>query len=276
MEDRKIKRKPRAKVMLSEIKELIAIRALENNKDKSRNIIAQELDSEIRSKFPNEITPTFETLLKKISEARKHVANPLDEVWNLGILEDYPLPSESIPYILEIQESETLFRVTIRQAKWISKLIHVVKDIKLLGRISWYYAFYEKISIISHSGPFNTSKYDRFLVNPKQQKILVKNFQLERSNFAWDLQRKATKQLTGMSVGEEIIGFEFKDDEVTALTNEGNRHKLGTRDFFINNILSTSTKREMLGISDFPEGDFIVKPKQRTFWHDQDLDKEDD
>ena len=185
------------------------------------------------------------------------------------------MPSEAIPDILEIQEVETSFRVTIRQAKWISKLIHVIKDIKLLSRISWYYAFCEKISIISHSEPFNTSKYDKFLVNPKQQKILLNNFQLERCNFEWGLRRKATKQLTGMSVGEEILGFEFKGDEVTALTNEGNRHKLGTRDSFINNTLSKISKREIFGVSDLPEVDCIIKPKKRTFWHDLDLDKED-
>jgi hypothetical protein len=274
MENRKMKRKSRAKVMLPEIKELIAERALGN--DKSRNIIAQDLDSEIRNKYPNEIPPTFETLLKRISEARKHAIDPLDEAWNLGTLEDYPLPSESIPYILKIQETEGPFRVTIRQAKWISKLIHVIRDIELLDRISWYYAFYEKISIISHSGPFTTSKYDKYLVNPKKQKTLVRHFQLERGNFEWELRRKATKQLTGMPVGEEILEYEFQGDEVTALTNEGNRYKLATRDFFINNFLPKGAKNEIFGNSDLTEGNFTIKPKIRTFYHNQNLDKEDD
>lgn len=268
MKERKLKRQPRAKVMLPAIRDLIARRALENQ-EKNRTLLADEIIEEIKDKFPYEIPPVEETVIRRISEARNHEPDAFDEPWHLGTLEKYPIPSEVVPLILKIQNLNPSFKVSIRQAKWINKLHHVVTDINLLSSISLNYTFHEKISIISHSEPFDTSEYDRFLVNPKQQKKLAAIFNIKEIDVDWALRRKIHKQVTDVPLGEEILGFEFKGDQVYILTNQGNRHEIATRAIFINELLSGTG---VLDPSKLPEGDFVIKPKIRTFYHEQEDD----
>jgi len=261
MKEPQLKRQPRAKVMLPAIRELITRRALENQ-EKKRNLLADELIEEIKAKFPYEIPPVEDTVIRRISEARNHDPDIFDEPWHLGTLEKHPIPSEVVPLILKIQNLAPNFKVSIRQAKWINKLHHVVTDIKWLSNISWNYTFHEKISIISHSEPFDTSEYDRFLVNPKQQKELINLFRSKQKDVDWSLRKKVHEQMTGIPLGEELFGYEFKGDEVFALSTQGNSYNIGTRDYFIKKHLFATGISEP---SKLPEGDYILKPKIRTF-----------
>ena len=106
---REMKRQPRAKAMLSAIKELITIRSLED-REKDRTLLAYELIEEIQDKFPKEIAPTHATLIKKISEARsKNEASPLDKPWSLAVLNRlyelniFHIDAEAVEYILKVQ-----------------------------------------------------------------------------------------------------------------------------------------------------------------------------
>ena len=198
---RPMKRQPRAKAMLPAIKELITIRALEN-KDNDRNLLAHELIEEIKQKFPHEITPTVETLIKKISEARNHAPDPLNEPWHLGILDklnDYGLSqfsADAIDAILKVQRwlMATNIRardevnkkrkkpeklgfgifpylfgtLSIRQAKWIAALYRTTgKDPQYLWLVSFHYTYREIISNIS-STTFNTRNIDITLAHGKK------------------------------------------------------------------------------------------------------------
>ena len=63
----------------------------------------------------------------------------LEAPWHLGALENYPLPSEAIPFILMVQSyaknypdpvlKTSLDPVSIRQAKWIARLYPIVGDL---------------------------------------------------------------------------------------------------------------------------------------------------
>lgn len=106
---RQMKRQPRAKAMLKAIKELITIRALED-RGKDRTLLAHELRDEIKAKFPQEIAPTTETIIKKISGARSHhETSPLDKPWSLAVLNRlhelhiFDVNADAIEYIQKVQ-----------------------------------------------------------------------------------------------------------------------------------------------------------------------------
>ncbi len=197
---RQMKRQPRAKAMLPAIKELITIRALED-RDKDRTLLAHELRDEIKAKFPQEIAPTKETIIKRVSEARSKGSDPLDVAWHLGILNklhDLGIPdisAEGVDAILKVQRwlsnaggqawvdvhqkkkkitklgygsfAYLYGTLTIRQAKWIAALYrNTGDDPKYLWLVSFYYAYHEIISNISNT-PFNTKNIDANLCHGK-------------------------------------------------------------------------------------------------------------
>ena len=95
--------------MLKAIKELITIRALED-RGKDRTLLAHELRDEIKAKFPQEIAPTTETIIKKISGARSHhETSPLDKPWSLAVLNRphelhiFDVNADAIEYIQKVQ-----------------------------------------------------------------------------------------------------------------------------------------------------------------------------
>jgi len=106
---REMKRKPRAKAMLPQIKSLIALRALtdvdkETGKRTHRTILAIKLVEEIKEKYPKEIAPSEDTLEKKISEVRNQERDPRDNPWYMHTLVDYPISAEAIGHIIDIQK----------------------------------------------------------------------------------------------------------------------------------------------------------------------------
>lgn len=215
---REMKRQPRAKAMLPAIKELITIRALED-REKDRTLLAHELREEIQKRFPQEIAPTAETLIKKISEARNHATDPLDGPWHLGILnklDDYGMPyisADGIEAILKIQDWLSSIRgqafvdvlvkkkkkpkhkyaffsilfgiLSIRQAKWISALYRSTgNDLEYLWLVSFYYTYSEIISNISDT-PFDTRLIDMYLTLGKAKfiDIFITAMRMGTTNF---------------------------------------------------------------------------------------------
>jgi len=69
---------------LPEIRNMITMSATSSNE--SRETLALTLIEEIRKKFPNEIPPVEETVIKLISKARNHEISPLDKPWSLSVL----------------------------------------------------------------------------------------------------------------------------------------------------------------------------------------------
>jgi hypothetical protein len=175
MQDRILKRQPRSKSMSPAIKQLIAISATSN--DKNREELAQELLTDIKNKYPKEIPPVIDTIVKLISKYRNHGRAPLDRPWNLGeldnltVLNSYNINAEAIDYILKVQQyayNERIpLQISVRQAKWISRLYRIIiKKIPFLWFVSYIYTNYEVICEIADV-PFNTRKLDACLHDPK-------------------------------------------------------------------------------------------------------------
>jgi hypothetical protein len=165
MTEGNLKRKPRAKVMLEGIRRLITLRATSSNEKREK--LAQEILAEIEERYPKETPPTEETIIKMISRARNHKPSPLDKPWHLGVLNDLQslgipdISAEAVKRIQEIQffvSSNNLIPLTIRQAKWISKLHRLITD-NTIYNYSHLYSSYELVCSVSDT-PFDTTKID--------------------------------------------------------------------------------------------------------------------
>jgi hypothetical protein len=197
-----IQPKKREKKMLPAIRQLITTQAL-NDRDKDRNVLAEELINDIKRKYPKEIPPSFSTIIKKISEDRslKNI-NPLDEPWHLGILNRIHelninnINAESIYYINRvksfvdntyskewIKNTKSFTGITpwankhpflsIRQAKWVAYLYRIAdKNIRHLYGASFIYSEFEIVCEISGT-IFDTSDMDTKLSNWSDFKKLL-------------------------------------------------------------------------------------------------------
>ncbi|MFC2060129.1 hypothetical protein ACFLTZ_03420 [Chloroflexota bacterium] len=110
------------------------------------------LAAEIRDKIEHlgEISPSEETLIKMISDARSNKTGPIDSPWTIGCCIKYDIPTEFIPILLDEQkrilasrndvilpeDKESLRNeimgglvLTIRQARWFVKLYPVVYEL---------------------------------------------------------------------------------------------------------------------------------------------------
>ncbi|MFP3880585.1 MAG: hypothetical protein ACLFVA_06495 [Dehalococcoidia bacterium] len=75
--------------------------------------------------------PEIEVLERKISKYRKHaVDHPEDRPWSMATLDKYPIPPQAIPAVLACwkQRVESSGTLTIREAKWVSKLYALMAD----------------------------------------------------------------------------------------------------------------------------------------------------
>lgn len=188
--------------MLPKIRQLIAFRA-KSEPNKDRQVLAEELIGEIKEKFPTEIPPVSDTVIKKISEARNKEVDALDTPWHMGTLEEYPLPAGAIARVLEVQNLQLQYEfvlkdfnggvpfqvpLTIRQAKWISRLCEIngLKDAKVLFLASLVYWIEEVICEIART-PFDTSQLDR-IVAQSQPLDALKSYGLGKYTNKDDLQ----------------------------------------------------------------------------------------
>ena len=143
------------------------------------------------------------TLIAYISTARNKPAEPIDKVWGLNTLRDYPLPSETIPFIVKINQlnSEKGYKFTIRQAQWVSNLCHVVEKLDDLNDISFSYALYEKICKAANV-PFDTSEPDKVLPDVVKVKLVFEKL-LGGSPFR--SRKFAFQQVAGMELQGIVV-----------------------------------------------------------------------
>lgn len=119
----------------------------------------------------------------------------LDNLWHLGTLEIYPLPSEALPYVMMVQKyaeqyPDPLWKqpqkpVTIRQAKWISRLYVFQpnflkhkedKRLKLISALyAWSkaYATQEIICKLLEMPIPDTTNFDKAFMNGESSPITV-------------------------------------------------------------------------------------------------------
>ena len=116
--------------------------------------------------------PRIRTVQNILSEAIERAKKlPINEEiqqrqWSMSALSDYPLPSESIPFVLQVWRYclHTEERFTIRQAKWISRICSVHPwDITHLWMMSYIYSKKEELSLFSKI-PLDTFLDDKTIV----------------------------------------------------------------------------------------------------------------
>jgi hypothetical protein len=212
MSKRNLKRKPRAKVMLQDIRRLITLRATSSNK--KREELAREVLAEIKKRFPKEIPPREETIIKLISKARNHEPSPLEKPWNLGELNNLQklgIPDISAEAIQRIQEIQVLVSsdnrppVTIRQAKWVSRLHRLITDNYKLCVVSHFYSTYEIACSVSET-PFDTTNIDIMLDDPNRLARFVGDFLINLPQTA----------IEGML---KVLGLDKQEEEDHARSN---------------------------------------------------------
>ena len=71
----------------------------------------------------------------------------LDDIWSIGTLPKYDIPSDALPKVLQIQElrRSTKKPLAIREALWIGRLHRVKENIQELSFLSLYYYFSIKL-----------------------------------------------------------------------------------------------------------------------------------
>lgn len=209
-----MKRQHREKTILPAINALITRRALDEiNVD--RKSLAKELIAEIKSRFPDKIPPTVETLKKKISGVRSHEVKAEDQLfWSLFYLRKYDISPEAIGTVFELQQTLLNKRLknravdspkllTIREAYWASKLYPIInayfskegKD-DMLGALEYWsreYAALERAAELNTNVPLDTHELDHLLAATKgrydRRSINIANG-LEDEYNSWDKEAK--------------------------------------------------------------------------------------
>jgi hypothetical protein len=120
-------REHRAKKMLPAIRILIGSHALdkdENGELLDRQKLAEKIIKIITTRYPKEVSPAQDTVVKEISKARHSENSPLDEPWSLATLNDYLIPFEIVPFLVELADIERVegHALKIRVANWIGRL----------------------------------------------------------------------------------------------------------------------------------------------------------
>ena len=82
-------------------------------------------------------SPSDETLVKMISEARNKQPRDLEKPWSIGACSYYNIPHDMIPVLIKLQklmaeygDDEDVSRVlTVREAQWIARLYHMAEPL---------------------------------------------------------------------------------------------------------------------------------------------------
>lgn len=128
-----------------------------------RTKLAEQLLTELDWKGP---APEIEVIERKISWFRNHTTDgPQDKPWSTATLDKYPIPPESLPAVLRVWKFciEKGVSLTIREAKWVSRLSAIQQDIEKLSFIASRYARTELMFEIINR-PFEAIGLDRLLM----------------------------------------------------------------------------------------------------------------
>ncbi len=118
----------------NEVRQLIISQAIHDSKNMPRRALAVRLQDLIEKM--GEISPSEETLMRMISQARNQQPSELDQPWSIGACEQYNIPPDIIPVLVRMQQfrARSEFKVlqqelTIREARWFARLHPVVETL---------------------------------------------------------------------------------------------------------------------------------------------------
>ena len=124
--------------------------------------IQAEVDRLTKGRAPGESATQKIVLEVRNREQTSDFLNQ-DTTWSLGTLDDYPLPMEVIPKLLEIQNHLSPGGITVRCAKWVARLYPLQKDYILLVIAAGAYSQYEERCKLLGQ-PCDTSDLDALLL----------------------------------------------------------------------------------------------------------------
>lgn len=119
-----------------EIRQLIISQAIHDSKMMPRRVLAIRLKEMIKSL--GEPTPTEDTLMRMISDARNKQPSEFEKPWCIGACDYYNIPHDMIPILIKMQrlklenagvEEDTPNVLTVREARWIARLYHVAEPL---------------------------------------------------------------------------------------------------------------------------------------------------
>jgi hypothetical protein len=217
-----------------EVEEYIKNRAV--NCHTKRELLSEQIQDELEE--AGYISPTYETMIKKISRARANVDGTLDGKWSFGSCIKHNIPHEYIKDLVQHQNMmlERGDYLTIRRARWLSKLYPVLKgkvsDYMLL-QIAAFYSRKEQIAEIDGLSFANTLDLDKeFITNPNISfsSTIVPEFMKVYFPFI----RKEEKQKSNIQL----------EDKIKLIFKELPPAKAALIDEFKNLLLSSKTNKD--------------------------------
>lgn len=162
----------------SEVRRLIIGQAIHDSKNMPRRALAVRLQELIEEM--GEVSPTEETLIRMVSEARNKQASELDQPWSIGACAQYNIPPDIVPVLVKLQKLKASSdkesqpgEITIREAQWVARLYPVAEPVInkafinddgrlwLLSIIVSSYVQRERVSEQMNEQHPNTSDLDR-------------------------------------------------------------------------------------------------------------------
>lgn len=114
--------------------------------------------------------PSLSTVQKLLAIARKTrkelPIDPQDKPWSTATLDQYPIPPEALPAVLKVlrYNIEKGKGVTIREAKWVSRLSAIKQAINQLSTVASFFAETEQLDELI-GRPFDSTLLDKLLMN---------------------------------------------------------------------------------------------------------------
>jgi hypothetical protein len=96
----------------------------------------------------------------------KHKVEPSEEdrTWNLGTLDEFPIPEDVIPIVFRIQKKIDK-KITIRTVKWLARVHTMLKDDEPLYFWARMYAEREQVYKLADTAPYDSSELDAKLLD---------------------------------------------------------------------------------------------------------------
>jgi len=252
------KRPGRGPKISNEVRRLIISQAIHESKNMPRRALAVHLQDIIERM--GEVSPTEDTLIRMISEARNQQPSPLDQPWSIGTSARYEIPAEIIPLLVKLQKlmagkAGALREITIREAKWASLLYQAAKPITdklfideegslwLFSLIVSAYAQRERVSEQMSEQYPKTSDLDKLYFDnedlensqeawwgtfpPRLQQAIANVLEERRALALRNLEKKRGRSLTDEETETINLGFDIvKKDGPLALREWVKQHPL--------------------------------------------------
>ena len=173
------KRTGRGPKISNEVRQLIISQAIHDSKTIPRRALAVRLQDLIERM--GEVSPTEDTLVRMISEARNKQPSELEKPWSIGACAHYNILPDIIPILIRLQKLKAAGdkdgspgKITIREARWVARLYPATEPVinKIFTneeeKLWWLsvivngYVQRERVSEQMNEQYPNTSDLDRF------------------------------------------------------------------------------------------------------------------